>query len=181
MLVMLSLSLMPVSSDVRRSGKVGGEATVSMVTLRAGPKADSLPARSTAPAEKACTPSACAATVWLPNRYEPPKGAPLRAKRKYVAPSTVNVGVLTLVMLSVGDAPESLALTRSGASGGAGATVSMVTARAGLSPDCDPPAGAWRAVKLRTHSPSLDVPWVCTSVTEDVATLLPSATPSAYN
>ena len=91
----------------------------------------------------------------------PPVAVPLASavvpsKRVTVLPASavpVNVGVLTLVTLSVLEVPLSLAAVRSGAEGAAGAVVSMVMLRAAEATERLPAASAAVAVTLCGRRP----------------------------
>ena len=88
---------------------------------------------------------------------EPTWAAP--SKIATVSPFTpvpVNVGVVTLVMLSVLDVPESEAAVKSGVPGAADAVVSMVTDRA-LEVPTFPAASVVVAVMLCTPLPNVEV------------------------
>ena len=129
MLVMLSVLDLPVSDAAVISGADGATgAIVSIVTDRADDTTLTLPATSVAVAEMLWTPFAkddVVTMVHVPPVTTPEPIAVAPSNRVTVLPASavpVNVGVTTLVMLSVLDAPLSEAASRSGVVGAAGGT-----------------------------------------------------------
>lgn len=123
----------PESEAVARSGTVGvAGAATSMVTTSTPVAGEMLPATSVAVAVIECDPAASTLDVMdqlpalsaatVPMSVTPSKS--LTVANASDVP--VNVGVVSDVMLSVEDEPESLAVVRSSAPGAAGAAVSTV-------------------------------------------------------
>src|SRR6266545_2852671 len=128
---MLSVAEQRLSLAAVRSGVVGAAAVVSIVTLKAPDKAETFPTASVAVAVMLCTPglrrlvvmpgllyaAAVPLPTWIPSlnilTVLPASAVP------------VNAGVVTFVMLSVFEDPESLAAVRLGVVGALGAAVSM--------------------------------------------------------
>ena len=136
-LVVLSVFDVPLSDVTARSGTLGVTgAAVSIVTVSTPEAALTLPARSVALATIAWTPFANglaamdhtpAASAWLLPTTVAPSNSVTVALASAVP---VNVGVVTLVVLSVFDGPLSDPTARSGALGTTGAVVSTVTVSA---------------------------------------------------
>ena len=149
-------------------------ATVSMVMVSVGEADDRFPAASTARAVIAWTPSAnvLAVTVVVvllatstPAAYSVMLAAP-------EGMLLVNVGVLSLVTLSVVDRPLSLEEFRFGKTGADGAVVSMVTVVAVEMPTFPATSGSVRAV--RDLLPLVRVVLVIVQVPSAAATVLPT-------
>lgn len=133
--VMSSVLDVPVSLAASKSGtlRVAGE-VVSTVTASAVEATLVLPAASVAVAEMLCVPSLnvgdvkdqfpVPSAVVLPSEVAPAKTS-IAALASDVP---LKVGVSSAVMLSEFEEPESLAASKSGSLGAAGALVSMVTA-----------------------------------------------------
>jgi hypothetical protein len=141
-LVISSVDEMPLSEVATRSGVPGAAgAVVSMVTGSTLDATPTLPAWSVAFAVIVCVPSPRTpevidqrpAALAMP---EPTAVAPSNnATFEFASAVPVNIGVVTLVVLSVAEPPLSEAVARSGLPGAAGAVVSIVTCSA---PDAAP-------------------------------------------
>jgi hypothetical protein len=132
---MLSVLEKPESDAAIRSGAVGAGGVVNSVTARLAEATLVLPAMSVSFAVTVLKKKFASDELVIDQLPEPsatpvPSTVVPLSNRVTVAPASaplpVNTGVVTLVMLSVFDEPESLAAVRSGALGAA-AVVSIVT------------------------------------------------------
>jgi len=136
-LVMLSVLDAPVSDDASRSGAVGAVRTV-MLSDPLGD--DTLPAESVSVATTVQFPKVrvgsvhfvSTPTTYVQERMVVALLAEIVAISPAIPPLVDIVGVVSLVMLSVVDAPVSDDASRSGAVGARGATASITTEVAGL-------------------------------------------------
>ncbi len=185
-LVILSVLDDPVSSADAKSGVEGTlGAVVSMVIESEGDDGDSLPARSVKVEVMTCTPPPRVEVVIV---YTPPEQTP---EPTAVAPSyivtvsplvqlPVNVGVVSLVLLSVEDDPVSDAAIRSGADVGAlGEVVSIVIERLPEAADVLP-AGSVCFAFMVVCAPSESADAVMVTG-EDAHTALPTGVVLSYN
>jgi hypothetical protein len=183
--VMLSVFDVPESVAAVMSGAVVGAVAplVLTVTESDGDAADVLPAGSVSVYVIAWTPSATAGVAVIVAR--PATQVPVPAETPSILSVTVlpvmhgivNTGVVTEVMLSVFDAPESLAAVRSGATVGVrGAVVSIVIDSAGEAADVLPAVSV--SVNVTACTPSA-IAGVAVIVTLPLThTPVPAATPS---
>ena len=163
LLVRSSSSALPVSLAASRSGVPGAAgAVVSMVTASAAEATLMLSIESVAVAVRSCVPSASALAVMVqfpdPSAVAVPTTPSMSEESVTVLPASAvpeTVGVLSLVLSSSAEAPESLPLNRSGALGASGVDVSMVTARAVEAIPVLPAASV--AVAVRSCVPSASV------------------------
>jgi hypothetical protein len=132
-LVMLSVLELPLSLVGSRSGVEGALATESMVMLNDPEAEDTLPEVSVAVAVTVWSPSAIlfeAVMVQFPPTVVVVPFATPSTSRVIVVPFSVSVpvevGFLTLVMLSVSEVPLSVPAVMSGVEGDAGAVLSTV-------------------------------------------------------
>ena len=186
MLVTLSVFDAPLSDAGVRSGADGAAgATVSIVTAKAAEGALTLPAVSVSVVVSVWLPFPRAVLVML--QVPPAVATPLPTG---VVPSNsvtvlpagaepMKVGVVTLVMLSLFDAPVSDAGVRSGADGAAGAIVSIVTASAAEGALTLPAVSASVAVNEWLPLPSAVL--VMLQVPPAVATALPTGVVPSSN
>jgi hypothetical protein len=171
-LVTLSVSDAPVSDDASRSGVVGADgAAVSIVSSRAGLATLELPAASVSVALTDQTSGLSVGIVHevaLPTTYEhdavdKPFDAVSFIVSPEIPPDADNVGVKSLVRLSVSDAPVSDDASKSGVVGadgtddgmGAAAGASMIMPKELLAKDVFPAGSV--SVALTDHEPAANV------------------------
>ena len=155
-LVILSVSDSPVSDPAARSGADGAAGLpVSIEIARPADAAETLPAASVAVIVIVCAPSLSVEAVMLqlplPSAVALPTVPATELPSVTVLPASavpVNVGVLSLVTLSVLELPESDPLARSGAAGVAGTDASIATANAEDALETLPAASVAIAVML---------------------------------
>lgn len=155
-MVISSLVDVPLSVAAVISGAAGVNGAVMLTMIfSAGLASDTLPARLVAVAVMACGPSLSAGLVVMVYVLLVQTCWPTRSPSAYslivspVVHAPVKSGVASLVVLSVLDAPLSVAAVMSGASNVAGVELSMVTLVAAVAVEALPAGSVWRAVIAR--------------------------------